>query len=68
MVVFGKKWLYSGKSGFFSGKVFLYSVKSGFIQAKCFCIQSKVVVSGQSGCDQAKRMYYGKNCIREKLL
>ena len=46
MLVFGKKWFYSEKSGFIRAK-WLYSINSG-------CIGAIVVVFEQSGCIRAK--------------
>ena len=68
MVVFGQKWLHSGKSGcirtrwLYLGKVvvfgqkWLYSDKSGFIRA----IR---LYSGKNGCNRAK-----KGSIRAKIV
>ena len=47
MVVFGKKWLRSGKNGYIRTKVVEFG-KSGCIQAKVVvCFWAKVVVLGQ---------------------
>ena len=54
MVVFGQKWLYSGKRGCFRANR-LFSVKSAFIRAKFLYsgelvpFRAKVVVFGLSG-------------------
>ena len=52
MVVFGKKWLYSGKGGCYRAKVdvfeqsCIYQEKVVLIVKSC-CIRAKVVVFGQ---------------------
>ena len=62
LVVFGQKWLYSGKSGSIRA-IRLYSVKNGCIRGKSGCIRTKVVVFEQ------KRFYSGKSgCIRAKVI
>ena len=59
MVVFGRKWLYSGKISCIRAKL-LYSGRRG-------CIWIKVVILLQSGFIRAKWMYSGKSsCIRAK--
>ena len=72
MVVFGQKWLYSGKSGFIRAKVVVFG-QCGCIRAKCL-YSEKVIAFGQkwfysckSGCFRAKvvafeqkRLYSGK--------
>ena len=56
VVVFGQKWLNSGKVVVF-WQMFLYSGKSG-------CIRSRWLYSGKSGCNQAKFA----RCIREVVV
>ena len=61
VVVFGQKWLYSGKVVVFR---------------KSCCIRVKVVVFGQkwfyfgkSGCIRARKVVFGQSgCIREKVV
>ena len=61
MVVFGQKWLYSGKSGCIRAKVVVLK-QSGSNQAKML-YSSRVVVFGQ------KKLYSGKSvCIWAKWL
>ena len=67
MVVFGQKWLYSGKGSCVRVKR-VYSCKSGYIWAK-------VVVIGQNSCIRAKVVVFGKvvvlgknGCIRAKMV
>ena len=58
VVVFGQKWLYSGKSGCIRSN-WLYSDKVvAFGQGGC--IWAKVVVFGKNGCIRAKWLYFGK--------
>ena len=51
MTVFGRKWLYSGKSGCIRAKVDVF-VKSG-------CIRAKVVVFGQKWLYSGKEVVFG---------
>ena len=74
MVVFGQKWLYTGKSCFIRPKVVVFE-QSSCNRAKWLCL-GKVVVfwekrlySGKIGCILAKLLYSGKSgCIRAKWL
>ena len=58
MVVFGQKWLYSGKSGCIRAKMVVFG-QGGCIRAKWLylkksgCVRVKEVVFGQSGCIRA---------------
>ena len=49
MVVFGQKWLYSGRSGCIPAK-WLYLGKSGCYRSTVVVFGIKVVVFGQIGC------------------
>ena len=57
MVVFGKKWLYSGKVVLFRQN-WLKSGKRDFIRAKLF-VFVKVIVLGQNGCMRLKVVVLG---------
>ena len=68
MVVYGQKWIYSGKSGFIRAKVVIFE-HGGCMWAKLNefgqsgCIRAKVVVFGQ------KWLYSGRSgCIRGKVV
>ena len=68
MVVFGQKWLYSGKRCCIRAKVLVFDESA--------CIRTKVVVFGESGCNRAKVIVFGKTgmyldkngCTRAKWL
>ena len=74
MVVFGQKWLYSGKlvsfgnygcnraSLLYSEKVFLFLQKLLY-SGKSGCIRAKKVVLGQSGCTWAKVVVFLQNWL-----
>ena len=49
MVVFGQKWLYSGKSSCIGAKVVVFG-QSVIIRAKEVVIGQKQLYSGRSGC------------------
>ena len=67
MIVFGQKWLYSGKSGCLRRKVVGFW-KSGSNREK-WLYSAKVVVFGQSGCNWAKCLHSGKVVLfGQKLL
>ena len=53
LVVFGQKWLYSGKSGSFRAKVLLYS-------DKMVVFGEKLLYSGKSGCIWTRWLYWDK--------
>ena len=55
VVVFGQKWLYSGKGGCIRAKEILFGQRCS-IRVKC-CIRAKVVVFGQIGCNWAIWLY-----------
>ena len=52
VVVFGQKWVYSGKRGCIRAKVVVLGM--------CDCIKKKVVVFGQIDCIRAQELYSGK--------
>ena len=66
LVLFGQKWLYSGKSASFRaknvvfGQKWLLSGKSGCIRARIAVFGQKWFYSGKSGCIRAKWCYSGK--------
>ena len=61
MVVFKKKWLFSGKLVVFG--------QSGCIREKSARFLAKVVVLGMYGCMQKRWLYMGKSCcIRLKVI
>ena len=67
MVVFGQKWLYSGKSGFIWAKL-LSLDESCCIRAK-WLYSGNIVVFKQSGCIRAKWFYScNSGCNRAKEL
>ena len=53
VVVFGQKWLYSGKSGCISTMWLCFSVKSPYIRAR-------TLYSGKSGCNRANVAVFRK--------
>ena len=55
MVVFGQKWLHSGKSSFIQAKLVVVG-QSG-------CIRDKVVVFLKSGCIWAKVVVFGQKLL-----
>ena len=65
MVVYGQKWIYSGKSGFIWAKVVVFE-HGGCIWAKLNefgqsgCIRAKV---GQSGCIRAEVVVFGEKWL-----
>ena len=61
MIVFGQKWLYSGKIGCIRAKVVLFG-QSGFIR-DIWLYSGKLVYSGKSGCIQAKWLYSDKMVV-----
>ena len=64
MVVFGQKWLYSGKDGciranwLYSGIMVVY-VQGGCIWAKLFVFGKKCLYLGKSGCYRVKVVVFG---------
>ena len=60
MVLFGQKWLYSGKMVLIGQKL-LYSGKSGCIRAK------GVFYSGRSGSFRAKLVVFLSGCVRSEV-
>ena len=66
MDLFGQKWIYSGKSGFFRAKVVVFG-QGGCIWEKVNefeqsgFIRSKVVVFGQSCCIRVEVVVFWKN-------
>ena len=80
MVVFGQKWLYSGKLVVFGQCVgirawWLFWGKSGCIRANMVVLGQIWLYSGKSGCIQKKWLYSGKfvvfgqsGCNRAKWL
>ena len=65
LVVFGQRWLYSGKEDvfglkwLFSGKL-MYSVKVVIIGQKLLIFGQKWLYSGKISCIRAMRLYLGK--------
>ena len=67
MVVFGQKWLFSGKSGYNRPNVVVFK-QSGCIQA-VVVHSDKVVLFGKIGCIPVKWFYSGKTgCLRAKVV
>ena len=66
MVVFGQKWLYSGKSGCNRAKVVV--IRLGCCIRESGWIRAKVVVFGQSSCVRKEVVVFSGGCIRSKVV
>ena len=81
MVVFGQKWLYSGKSGCIRAKVAVMAKPVVFVQSNC--IRAKLVVLDKSAFFWVKVVVFGakvvvfgqkwlypgkSGCVREKVV
>ena len=74
MVVFGQKWIYSGKSGcnrenlLYSGNVVVIE-QGGSVWTKVVVFGQKWLCSGKSGCIRAKLVVFVQSgCIQAKWL
>ena len=59
MVVFGQKWLYSGKSGFIRAQVVLFRQKCLYL-GKVVVFGQKWLYSDKSGCIRTRWLYLKK--------
>ena len=59
MVVIGRKWFYSGKSGYIKGKVVVFG-QNGCIRAKVVVVGQNWIYSGKSGSIRAKVVVFGQ--------
>ena len=67
VVVFGKKWFYSGRSGCIRVKVVVFGqgccIRAESCCSQAGCIRTKVVLFGQSRCIWAKLVEFQQNWL-----